>query len=335
MLEESHRSAKCRQHIGPVVLLQFSRHAGYTLSACRASGSPFASMPIACSAGKPVGAWVVWRRLRVGGGGTQSGRIWAVPLQANRVGLIRGRLCVGFWVLGISPLPGLKLFRCLLFWDVLLFLARMDLGTASCQTLATRWCQDCVPSWTAAWPPTRRLYFSPRTYALVLRAGHCVLQAKPLQERRWASVSLEQRRAVYCAPCRSHEPRRALHRSARSAAACSWRALATVYCPGCKWHYQLRWGTALLRLRCGMISYASRIREPPTKEGDRKTPHDSACHHPGDIGCAASLQTYALSGPDKDRKEFNLVFQKAQTLASASSLATHNLSLISLSAVVS
>ncbi|CAE7451952.1 unnamed protein product [Symbiodinium natans] len=66
-------------------------------------------------------------------------------------------------------------------------------------------------------------------------------KAKPLQERRWASVSLEQ----------------------RSAAACSWRALATVYCPGCKWHYQLR------------------IREPPTKEG-----------------------------PDKDRKEFNLVFQK-------------------------
>ncbi|CAE7198013.1 ABD1 [Symbiodinium necroappetens] len=66
-------------------------------------------------------------------------------------------------------------------------------------------------------------------------------KGKPPNERRWASVSLEQRNAVLC----------------------KWRSAATFYCPGSKWHYQLR------------------LREPQSTEG-----------------------------AGKDRKEFNLVFQK-------------------------
>ncbi|CAE7255062.1 unnamed protein product [Symbiodinium pilosum] len=66
-------------------------------------------------------------------------------------------------------------------------------------------------------------------------------KGKPPSERRWASVSLEQ----------------------RNVASGSWRAVATVYCPGSRWHYQMR------------------LRELQGKEGHAK-----------------------------DRKEFNLVFQK-------------------------
>eukprot|EP00439_Symbiodinium_sp_Y106_P040326 s4497_g4.t3 len=66
-------------------------------------------------------------------------------------------------------------------------------------------------------------------------------KGKPPNERRWASVSLEQRNAVIC----------------------KWKSAATFYCPGSKWHYQLR------------------VREPQSTEG-----------------------------ASKDRKEFNLVFQK-------------------------
>ncbi|CAE7783967.1 unnamed protein product [Symbiodinium sp. CCMP2456] len=65
-------------------------------------------------------------------------------------------------------------------------------------------------------------------------------KGKPPNERRWASVSLEQRNAVLR----------------------KWRSAATFYCPGSRWHYQLR------------------FREPQTE------------------------------GAGKDRKEFNLVFQK-------------------------